>query len=94
MNQDLYTLVPTLANAMLALSIIMRVYKRSISAFISIAMVAVSSNLMYYGYVNYGLVSIILLMVVMFYRAVSKPANDTFVYKKYNGVERRNKRRC
>jgi len=89
MTQTLYTLVPMLSLVMFVMSFTMRIYRRSVSSFITILMVAISSNAMYYGYIEFGLISIVLLMIIMFYRAVVKPANDSFIIHKYNGEDRR-----
>jgi len=92
MSVGLYTFVPILANAMFVLSLLMKVYRRSISSFIAIMMFFISSNLAYYGFATHSIVAICFFMIVMFIRSVSKPENDTFIVKKYNGHERRNRK--
>jgi len=92
MSQELYTLIPMISLAMVFFSFSMKIYKRSISSFISILMISISSNLAYYGYIDLASMAVLIFMVVMFYRAMVKPENDSFFIHRYNGEERRNVR--
>jgi len=88
MTITLYTLVPMLSIVLFTMSLTMKIYKRSVSSFITIIMVAVASNSMYYGYINFGLVTIVVLMVVMFLRAVTKADTDSFLIHRHKEKER------
>ena len=66
---------------------------RSISSFMTFVMIAVVSNAIYYGFVEFGLDVLVIFMVVLMLRALNKPDNDTIYPKIYRGQEKRNKRK-
>ena len=92
MNQYLYLLLPYFSLGMVALSFQFRLHKRSVSTFMAFVMIAFTSNAIHYGYVELGLIAVIVYMVAVMVRAIAKPANDTIIPKIYRGCEKRNKR--
>jgi len=94
MSNYIYLLVPYFSMGMLALSILFKLYKRSISSFMTFMMIAVVSNAVYYGYVEIGLDILVVFMVFLMLRALNKPDNDTIYPKIYRGEEKRNRRRA
>lgn len=94
MSNDLiveFTMV--LSGGFLALSMLFKIYKRSISTFSVFVAFAIVSNLLYYGYVELAMCALIISLVLLLLRAIMKDDNDTIFVKPYKGTEKRNKRR-
>lgn len=89
MSEFIFTLVPTFSLGMVALSLIYKIHKRSVSAFITFVMVASVSNLIMIGSIECAMYVLIAFMVVIMYRAMQKDASDNFMVNKYRGKERR-----
>lgn len=88
----LYFLVPMLSAILLVLSYFFKFYKRSVSTFLSLHMVALSSNAIYFYYFKFSMLIILFFMLVMFVRAMTKDKNDKWFRLPYDGVEKRNSR--
>jgi len=81
MNMQLYELIPFFSLGLFALAFRYKIYKRSVSTFLTIIMVALSSNLVYYGYINSAIVFTLMIVTILLYRAIIKPTDDTFLIK-------------
>ena len=75
-HEYLYMLIPYFSLGMLGLAIQFKVYKRSVSAFMSLINIAITSNLFYYGYIELGIVVVAVYMSIVMVRAICKRDND------------------
>jgi hypothetical protein len=66
---------------LVALLILFKIYKRSISTTIAIVTVAISMNLRLYGYCLYADIVLLPGMIILLVRGMIKPDNDSFVVR-------------
>ncbi|MDQ7044716.1 MAG: hypothetical protein Q9M40_07115 [Sulfurimonas sp.] len=90
MSALFYQLIPTISLGLIALSFLFNIHKRSVSAFLTLMMVAISSNFIYYAYLDLAMLSILFFTIIIFIRAIVKPANDKWICRSYKGDEKRN----
>lgn len=83
MQEHLYLFFPMFANGMVALSLMFKLYRRSVSTLMMFLAVAISSNLMYYGFIDEGILSMLVFMVVTLARAMAKSSSDRFFHHRY-----------
>lgn len=88
----LVDLIPYFSFGLLALAILFKIYRRSISAFIAILSNAIVVNLFFYGYFDIGILVLFASLLVIFFRAMIKPENDKFIVRPYHGLEKRHNR--
>lgn len=74
----IYQFFPMFANGMVALSLLFRLYKRSISAFITFIAIAMTTNIIYAGRIEYALILLMLFMIIIMARAMTKSDADRF----------------
>lgn len=89
----LYHLIPALSLGLAVLSIIYKLHRRSVSSFLTIIMVALSSNAIYYGLFSLSMIVVFVFTMVIFMRGIMKADNDKFSIDMYSGKEKRNIRR-
>jgi|GEM_PF-3742534 len=94
MTEFMINLSPYFTLGLIALSLLFKLHKRSVSTFITIVMAGVIVNMFYYGMSECAVMMFILFLVVIFFRAMIKPETDTFFIKVYKGEERRGDTRC
>jgi hypothetical protein len=94
MTEFLINLSPYFTFGLIALSLLFKLHKRSVSTFITIVMSGVIVNMFYYGMSECATAIFIIFLIVIFFRAMIKPENDTFIVRKYRGEERRGDTRC
>jgi len=93
MSLFIYELSPAFIFGLLALTLIFKIYQRSVSTFVIILVSATVVNLNYYGYQEYSSIIILVSLAGLLIRAMVKPTNDNWIYFPYNGVDKREKRR-
>jgi len=78
MSEYLLLLIPYFSLGMLGLAIQFKLYKRSITTCLSFIMIAISSNLFYYGIADIGTITIVIVayMVTVMVRAICKTETD------------------
>jgi hypothetical protein len=79
MNDHIVLFFPYFSGGMAALSIMFKLYKRSVSTFITFIGIAISSTLVLIDKLELGLLIMMALMIVMLWRAMVKNDNDTFL---------------
>ena len=86
----IYGLLPYFTLALLALALLFKIHKRSVSTFLTILASALVINLNRYGFGDSASLVLLIFLIVLLFRAILKPTNDTFLVKTYIGAERRN----
>ena len=80
--EHIYLFFPMFANGMVALSFLFKLYKRSISSFIMYIAIALTSNIMYAGHIEIGLLVMIIVMIAVMVRAMTKCDADSLFTSK------------
>jgi len=93
MSMFIYQFLPTFTLGLVALSILFKIPKRSVSTFVIIITSSMVVNLNYRGYVEYSSIVILLALTFLLVRAMMKPANDKWICRHYHGKERRKRRK-
>lgn len=78
MTSYLYEFIPFFTGGIVALSLLFKIYKRSITTFIYIISQQIVINLFIYGYMDEALIVMLLTMVTLLVRAMAKSDNDKF----------------
>ena len=91
MSPFLYQAVPFISAVLFLLMFQWKIWKRSISSFVAVSGLMLISNLMHFGYIDMGFIFILLTIVLLLLRAMTKPENDKLIYSSYQGKERRGK---
>ena len=81
----LILIAPVFSTGILALALLFRVHKRSISTFIIFIIIAIMSNAIKYGYIETALATLMLGQFFLLVRAMLKPSNDKVFYKPQEG---------
>ena len=93
MSMFIYDFSPTFTLALLTLSFMFKIYRRSVSTFVIILVSAVVSNINHYGYQDYSSVIVLISLIFLMIRAMVKPTNDHWIHYPYHGIEKRKKRK-
>lgn len=80
MSPILYHFTPVLLGAIFVLSIKFKIYKRSVSTFITLFALALSATLMHFGMFDQAIIVILITAVVLLYRAMTKDQTDVLVH--------------
>lgn len=81
MTSYLFDFMPFFTGGIMALSLLFRIYKRSVATFIIIISQTIVVNLIIYGYVNEALLTMIFTIIILLIRAMAKSDNDKFFSK-------------
>jgi len=84
MTTYLYDFIPFFVGGIVALLLLFRIYKRSVTTFVYIVSQTVVINLIIYGYIDEALIVMLLTMVILLVRAMTKSDNDKFFSKEVN----------
>ena len=90
MNIELFQILNIIMAAIVGMAILKKLYKRSVSAFISIIGMAIFINLIYVGLLNAAMIVTVLFALVLVFRGTMKQECDTWIPQpRYTGRERR-----
>jgi len=81
MTYYVFDFMPFFTGGIMALSLLFRIYKRSIATFIIIISQMIVVNLITYGYVYEASITMILTTSILLVRAMAKSDNDKFFSK-------------
>jgi len=76
MSTVLYDFIPTASLALVALLLLYRIHRRSVSTFVSVSGISVALNLAHYGYLDAAAGVALLTMILLVYRAMLRPPTD------------------
>jgi len=78
MTSYVFDFMPLFTGGILALSLLFKIYKRSIATFIIILSQMIVVNLMMYGYIHEALLAMIVTTIILLIRAMAKSDTDKF----------------
>lgn len=94
MSTYMYMLVPYMSLGILAIAIRFKLHKRSVTTFMSLVMIAVTSISFYYGYIEFGICTTVVYIAVAMLRAMCKPQTDRFFTDSHCSVRDCEERKC
>lgn len=76
--------MPLFTGGILALSLLFKIYKRSVATFIIILSQMIVVNLIMYGYIHEAILTMIATTIILLIRAMAKSDKDKFFNRKPN----------
>lgn len=93
MSIFIHELSPTFTFGLLALTLMFKIYQRSVSTFVIILVSTIVVNLNDHGYQEYSSSVILVSLTGLLIRAMVKPANDSWVHFPYCVEEKRKRKK-